>query len=177
MRVMFLAAAIVASGGAASAGPHPQAESQALDLAEKAISLRSVHGPGNQTPQVAELYRDALVAGGFLPENVVITPVDAAPVATETIASLRGALRRGVEAATPSRGGKGGHPVVCRGSVLEPFRRDERPPPLRDVLGALGEKRARVETQDGLVLVDLDTPEDVVAWTGRAPAFGGRKQR
>ena len=29
-------------GGGASASPHPQAEAQALDLAEKAIALRSV---------------------------------------------------------------------------------------------------------------------------------------
>jgi carboxypeptidase PM20D1 len=78
MRSVLVAAAIaaLAAGGAASAGPHPQAEAQALDLAEKAISLRSVHGPGNQTPQVAALYRDALVAGGFAPENAIITPVD-----------------------------------------------------------------------------------------------------
>ena len=62
--------------GRPSAGPHPQAETQALDLAEKAISLRSVHGPGNKAPEVAALYKSALVAGGFSPDEVVITPVD-----------------------------------------------------------------------------------------------------
>ena len=55
---------------------HPQAEAQALDLAKRAISLRSVRGPGNKTPQVAALFRDALVAGGFAPGDVEITPVD-----------------------------------------------------------------------------------------------------
>ena len=79
MRLVFVGAAVAAvlgMGGGAAAGPHPQAEAQALDLAEKAISLRSVRGPGNQTPQVAALYRDALVAGGFAPGDVTVTPVD-----------------------------------------------------------------------------------------------------
>ncbi|MDE2486552.1 MAG: M20/M25/M40 family metallo-hydrolase [Alphaproteobacteria bacterium] len=59
------------------AGPpaHPKAEAEALDLAEKAISLRSVAGPGNKTPQVAKLYADALIAGGFKPQDVTITPM------------------------------------------------------------------------------------------------------
>ena len=70
-----VAAALIAAG-AAQATPHPQAEAQALDLAEKAIALRSVRGPGNQTPRVAELYREALVAGGFAPGDVAVTPVD-----------------------------------------------------------------------------------------------------
>ena len=61
---------------ATAAPAHPQAEAQALDLAKKAIALRSVRGPNNQTPQVATLYRDALVAGGFAAEDISITPVD-----------------------------------------------------------------------------------------------------
>ncbi len=55
---------------------YTQAQAQALDLAKKAIAFRSVQGPGNQTPQVAELYRNALVAGGFSPGDVTITPMD-----------------------------------------------------------------------------------------------------
>ena len=79
MRAVVVAAAVVvglAAGGGASASPHPQAEAQALDLAERAIALRSVRGPGNETPRVAALYAAALVAGGFDPQNVTITPVD-----------------------------------------------------------------------------------------------------
>ena len=52
---------------------HPQAEAQALVLAEKAIARRSVAGPGNQTPQVAELYSAALIKGGFARSDVTIT--------------------------------------------------------------------------------------------------------
>ena len=60
----------------AAPSPHPAADAQALKLAEKAIALRSVRGPGNQTPQVAALYKSALVAGGFPEADVTITPVD-----------------------------------------------------------------------------------------------------
>jgi acetylornithine deacetylase/succinyl-diaminopimelate desuccinylase-like protein len=63
-------------GAQAAITPHPQAEAQALSLAEQAISLRSVRGPGNKTPEVAALYKSALVAGGFADADVTITPVD-----------------------------------------------------------------------------------------------------
>jgi acetylornithine deacetylase/succinyl-diaminopimelate desuccinylase-like protein len=68
--------ALAAGGAAAAAAPHPVAEAQALELAEKAIALHSVAGPGNETPKVARLYADALIAGGFRPEDVTITPMD-----------------------------------------------------------------------------------------------------
>ncbi|HEY1448300.1 MAG TPA: M20/M25/M40 family metallo-hydrolase [Caulobacteraceae bacterium] len=75
-RVIFLALAIMTGSARAQTSPHPQADAQALDLAKKAIALRSVAGPGNQTPQVAQLYKSALVAGGFPDADVTITPVD-----------------------------------------------------------------------------------------------------
>ena len=77
-KVLLASVALAMMTGEARAAPtaHPQAEAQALDLAEKAIALRSVRGPGNQTPQVAALYKAALVAGGFADSDVTITPVD-----------------------------------------------------------------------------------------------------
>ena len=72
-----LAAPIHAAGAPTASPPgHPRAEAQALDLAKQAIALRSVRGPGNQTPQVAALYKAALVAGGFADGDVETTPVD-----------------------------------------------------------------------------------------------------
>jgi acetylornithine deacetylase/succinyl-diaminopimelate desuccinylase-like protein len=59
-----------------AATAHADAEQYALDLAEKAISLRSVQGPGNQTPQVALLFKQALIDSGFAEGDVTITPVD-----------------------------------------------------------------------------------------------------
>ena len=55
--------------------PHPEAEAQALDLAKQAIAIRSVMGEGNKTADVAALFRDALVKGGFDPAEISITPM------------------------------------------------------------------------------------------------------
>ena len=80
MMMMVAAAALAATAQAttseAATAPHPVADAQALDLAQKAIALRSVRGPGNRTPEVAALYKAALVAGGFAEGEVTITPVD-----------------------------------------------------------------------------------------------------
>ena len=62
--------------GASAQHVHPKADAQALDLAEKAIALRSVAGPGNKTPEVAEVYKSALVQGGFDPADITIFPID-----------------------------------------------------------------------------------------------------
>ncbi len=71
-----LAALMTAPGGYAKSTEHARAEAQALELAKQAIALRSVRGPGNQTPQVASLFKSALVAGGFSDADVTITAVD-----------------------------------------------------------------------------------------------------
>lgn len=55
---------------------HDRADAQALDLAKQAIALRSVQGPGNQAPQVAALFKAALVAGGFSDADVSVTPFE-----------------------------------------------------------------------------------------------------
>jgi carboxypeptidase PM20D1 len=68
--------AFIASTSASPAPEHQRADAQTLDLVKKAIALRSVRGPGNQTPQVAALFKSALVAGGFGAADVTITPVD-----------------------------------------------------------------------------------------------------
>ncbi len=73
---LALATGLAQAQPSSQPSPHPQADAQALDLAEKAIALRSVRGPGNQTPQVAALYRSALIAGGFPAADVTITAVD-----------------------------------------------------------------------------------------------------
>ena len=76
-RVIWVIGAVATLAAAGGAVPsHPQAEAQALDLAEKAIALRSVEGPGNQTPAVAALFKAALVAGGFPDRDITVTPID-----------------------------------------------------------------------------------------------------
>ncbi len=52
------------------------AEAQVLDLAKKAIAIRSVRGPGNKTAEVAQLFRNALLDAGWADGDIEITPVD-----------------------------------------------------------------------------------------------------
>ncbi|MEL0250471.1 MAG: hypothetical protein VW935_00760, partial [Novosphingobium sp.] len=61
---------------AAKDAGYPSAEAQTLDLAQKAIAIRSVRGEGNRTIEVAKLFGDALVAGGWNANDIKITPVD-----------------------------------------------------------------------------------------------------
>jgi carboxypeptidase PM20D1 len=80
VRGLMTVSAMVAllSGAVSGAKPadHAQADALALDLAKQAIALRSVRGPGNRTPEVAALFKTALVSGGFAASDVTITPVD-----------------------------------------------------------------------------------------------------
>ncbi|HEX9806848.1 MAG TPA: M20/M25/M40 family metallo-hydrolase, partial [Alteraurantiacibacter sp.] len=71
-----LAFAALAFPAAAETPAYPAAEAQVLDLTKQAIALRSVRGEGNQTPQVAELFRQALLAGGWAESDIDIVPVD-----------------------------------------------------------------------------------------------------
>lgn len=59
---------------AAPAAPTDKEAADALDLAMKAIAIRSVRGEGNRTADVAALLRDRLVAGGWAPGDITITP-------------------------------------------------------------------------------------------------------
>jgi CTP:molybdopterin cytidylyltransferase MocA len=71
----------------------------------------------------------------------------------------------------PRHRDRGGHPVVLRAAVLAPYRGGAPPPPLREVLRALGSACARVEVGDPDVIVDLDTPSEIAARFGAAPRF------
>jgi len=55
---------------------HPAAEAQVLELSKQAIALRSVAGEGNQTPQVAELFKQALLDGGWPEDMIEIVPYE-----------------------------------------------------------------------------------------------------
>ncbi len=105
--------------------------------------------------------------------RVLLTPVDAPPVALSTIEALFEAIAGDVEIATPVHGGKGGHPVACRAKVLNVYGKEHegKLPSFRDVLAARESVRVRIEVNDPRVGIDLDTPEDVMAFTGEPPRF------
>jgi len=103
---------------------------------------------------------------------VIVTPVDAQPAKSETVAKLLDVL-----AAEPSTlaaravfQGRGGHPVAVRAFVLTRYLAPD-PPPLRDVLRTLGSACVDVEVNDRTVLLDLDTPADVMGVLGSLPKF------
>jgi CTP:molybdopterin cytidylyltransferase MocA len=115
---------------------------------------------------VAALRLTQLDADGAL----LVTPVDAAPVTAPTMAALRARLKQPERlAARPRHGERGGHPVLLRPEVLDPYRRTS-PPPLRDVLRGLGDRVADVAVDDDRILVDVDTPEDFARWCRRVGA-------
>lgn len=65
--------ALLASAGA-QAKSFPEAEKQTLELSKQAIALRSVQGEGNKTPEVAQIFRDALIKGGWESKDIEIVP-------------------------------------------------------------------------------------------------------
>lgn len=74
--LMTGAALLTAQGALEQTQSHPDAEAQALDLAKQAIAFRSVAGPGNETAKVADLFKQALVKGGFAAGDIDIQPVE-----------------------------------------------------------------------------------------------------
>jgi CTP:molybdopterin cytidylyltransferase MocA len=91
-------------------------------------------------------------------EALLVTPVDKRAATPSLIEALLSALERGADAARPIHGGRGGHPVALRPSVLAPYApaAGSAPPPLRDVLRALDGGR-RVDVPAGPeALDDLD---------------------
>ncbi len=76
-RFAVLASLLATAASAADKPPASgKAADEALTLAKQAIALRSVRGPGNRTPEVAALYKSALVAGGMPAQDIEIVAVD-----------------------------------------------------------------------------------------------------
>ncbi|MBX3204497.1 MAG: NTP transferase domain-containing protein [Labilithrix sp.] len=139
-----------------------------------AVEIVAAATPSQAASLVAALRRVALAAD----DVVAITPVDLLPPRVDTVRALAARLEgpfassERVLAATPSFRGEGGHPALVRAAALAPYLRGETPP-LREVLAALGPRRARLEVDDPSVTGDLDEPADLVAGAGRA----GRRPR
>jgi CTP:molybdopterin cytidylyltransferase MocA len=108
-----------------------------------------------------------------LPEGdmIVVTPVDTQPARAETVRAM---VTRLVDdplllAARPSYHGRGGHPVVLRRAALDVYKTGA--PPLRDHLASLGDSVAVVEVSDPTIVLDLNTPADVMGVLRALPRF------
>jgi len=96
-------------------------------------------------------------------QAVVVSTVDSLPVRRSTLSALLSALsENGVEVATPCHQGRGGHPVVVRGSLLQALLRGY-PGTLRDLIRSAEAQRVRLAVDDPAVTIGLDTPADLAA--------------
>lgn len=103
-------------------------------------------------------------------DHVLVTPVDTLPASCATITSLRGRICDSIDAVSPRFEGRGGHPLIVRSRVLDPYR-EGLSPTLRELLATLGIRRIRLPVDDPATALDLDLPEDVVRLTGAVPRF------
>lgn len=108
-----------------------------------------------------------------LPEGdlILVTPVDTQPARAETVRAMVTRLVAEPEllAARPSYHGRGGHPVVLRRAALDAYK--TAAPPLREHLASLGESVAVVEVSDPTIVLDLNTPADVMGVLRALPRF------
>lgn len=139
----------------------------------EALTMDRVTVIGAETKEPAASLAIAMTHARSLAEGVaIVTLVDALPASAATLAVLFAAIDAGADAAVPTFEGRGGHPIVARTAVLAPYRSND-PPPLRDVLRALGARSMRVAVEDAGVVVNLDTPSDVRAHFAVEPRFLG----
>lgn len=75
LAALSFGAALLCPAGV-QAKSYPAAEKQALELSKQAIALRSVRGAGNKTPEVAALFRRALLDAGWAEKDIEIVPLD-----------------------------------------------------------------------------------------------------
>lgn len=162
-------------------------ERLAAECAEVLIVVRKTMIPallGHSRPGISLLSSDAAAdlgpAGSLafavsrLPEGdlIVITPVDTQPAKAETVRALKDRLLADptLLAARPVYHGRGGHPVVVRRAALDAYKAGP-PPTLRDHLASLGDRVAVVEVPDPTIVLDLNTPSDVMGVLRALPRF------
>ncbi len=108
-----------------------------------------------------------------LPEGdlILVTPVDTQPARAETVRAMVARLEADplLLAARPSYHGRGGHPVVLRRAALDAYK--TAAPPLRDHLATLADQVAVVEVSDPTIVLDLNTPSDVMGVLRALPRF------
>jgi molybdenum cofactor cytidylyltransferase len=126
--------------------------------------------PDDEGPagSIAAAVAQGALAGATL---VLVTPVDVRPAATRTIELLFEAIDDRHTAARFAHG----HPIACRADVLRAAyvpAFDQSPPPLREVLRALGDAvRVVADAGDRAVHEELDEIDDVIRATGAPPRF------
>lgn len=91
--------------------------------------------------------------------EVVVWPVDHPLAQAATLRALLAARGAWV---VPEHAGRGGHPIVLRGTALTAVETAPAATPLRELPGMMGLEVVRVPVDDAGVLANLDRPEDLV---------------
>ncbi|MEP7126199.1 MAG: NTP transferase domain-containing protein [Byssovorax sp.] len=140
-----------------------------LGYSRPGISLLSSDAAGDLGPAGSLAFAVSRLPEGDL---IVVTPVDTQPAKAETVRALKERLLADptLLAARPVYHGRGGHPVVLRRAALDAYKAGP-PPTLRDHLGSLGDRVAVVEVADPTVVLDLNTPSDVMGVLRVLPRF------
>lgn len=104
--------------------------------------------------------------------KIVVTPVDVLPAPSRAIHKLLAPLDAGFRAVRFNHG----HPIACVADVLGSrygIDREGAPPPLREVIEALGDQVCKLPIGEGdeRIVGDLDTIDDVLRATGAPPKF------
>jgi molybdenum cofactor cytidylyltransferase len=96
-------------------------------------------------------------------DNAMITLVDRPPAEAETLSSLVNAFAgrdHGVWAIVPEYHGKHGHPILIGREMMEAFLQAPASANAREIEHASQQRIIYVATEDPLVSVNVDTPED-----------------
>lgn len=72
----LLLGSMLTTGAYAKTAPSASNPQQVIALSSSSIALRSVRGEGNKTPEVAALFKDALLKAGWADKEVEITPYE-----------------------------------------------------------------------------------------------------
>jgi CTP:molybdopterin cytidylyltransferase MocA len=152
-------------------GPHLREVADALE-GSGALVVENPDWPRGRTGSVQRGLRAAGPGA-----TVLLWPVDHPFVAPRTVERLFEAASGDPLALwlIPSYEGRGGHPVVLRGTALSAIAELGSDAPLRQLLPGLGPQVVRVAVRDPGVLDNVDTPEryrealDAWAWRGDDP--------
>jgi len=104
-------------------------------------------------------------AGGWL-----VALADMPAIQPQTIAQVAAALAAGASIAAPFHAGRRGHPVGFAKSWQDALMRLDGDIGARDLLRQTGANLVAIETDDDGVLLDVDTPDDLVAVMSGEPA-------
>lgn len=127
---------------------------------EKHLSGSGVVFLRNEDYQTTYMFDSARIGLGYVRDKcdrVLFTPVD---IPLFTAATVRALLASGAELACPVCGGKRGHPLLMRASLIDRILTDSGEGGLRGALERSGAAVTEVVVEDRGVLHDADTPED-----------------